>query len=69
VRKKHLLPIPRCFPGCQDPQTPKSPVGCLLGYTSPQSSQLQPEFSWGNGNPERGRARAFMLSSRNLPGP
>lgn len=45
---------PLCFPGCQDPETPKSPVGCLSGCTSPQSSQLQPEFSDGEIKAQRG---------------
>lgn len=49
-----------CHPqGYQDPQTPKSPVGCLLGYTLPQSSQLQPEFSDGEMEAQRGENQSI----------
>lgn len=53
----------------QDPQTPKSPVGCLLGYTLPKALSCNPSSQMGKWRPREGRTRAFMLSSRNLPGP
>lgn len=54
ARRKGLLPTPGASPGCQDPQTPEPPVGCFTGCTSPQSSQLQPDFSDGETEAQRG---------------
>lgn len=54
ARRKGLLPASGASPGCQDPQTPEPPVGCLSGCTSPQSSQLQPNFSDGETEAQRG---------------
>lgn len=54
VKRKGLLPAPGTSPGSQDPQTPEPPGGCLSGCTSPQSSQLQPDFSDGEMEAQRG---------------
>lgn len=53
-KRPGLLPAPGTAPGRQDPQTPEPPGGCLLGCTSPQSSQLQPDFSGGKMEAQRG---------------
>lgn len=42
------------FPGVPRSPDPRAPVGCLSGCTSPQSSQLQPNFSDGETEAQRG---------------
>lgn len=48
------------FPGVPRSPDPRAPVGCLSGCTSPQSSQLQPNFSDGETEAQRGGAGALM---------
>lgn len=64
MRRKGLLPIPGHYPECQDPQTPNSPAGCLSGCTSPPSSQLQPEFSDGEAEAQRGEGPVCSCFAR-----
>lgn len=42
------------FPGVPRSPDPRAPAGCLSGCTSPQSSQLQPNFSDGETEAQRG---------------
>lgn len=55
------------FPGVPRSPDPRAPVGCLSGCTSPQSSQLQPNFSDGETEAQRGEGRSTHAQLRRPP--
>lgn len=51
------------FPGVPRSPDPRAPVGCLSGCTSPQSSQLQPNFLDGETEAQRGEGPECSCSA------
>lgn len=55
------------FPGVARSPDPRAPVGCLSGCTSPQSSQLQPNFSDGATEAQRGDGQSAHAQLQRPP--
>lgn len=70
VRRKHLLPIPRCFPGVPRSPDPKIPIEVPPRiYFTPKLSAATQVLRWGNGGPERGEPEHSCLAPETSLGP